>query len=49
VLKRCLKKGDVPPVWVSEGDLNTEIGEIAPTYDDQPRNVVQLPESALAC
>jgi hypothetical protein len=33
------------PVCVSEGDLNTEIGEIAPMYDDQPRIVVQLSES----
>jgi hypothetical protein len=31
----CL--GESFPVWVSEGDLNTEIEEISPTYADRPR------------
>jgi hypothetical protein len=30
VFKRCSEKGDVPPLWVSEGGLEPHIGAISP-------------------
>jgi hypothetical protein len=37
VFKRCSKKGDLPPLWVSEGGPEHGDWGDFPTYADRPR------------